>query len=70
MLIDVTKDELNTLWDSLGLLRLDYMTEDTITKQEPDPTLTEEEKEFFQKITKLQKKLGNFQNVCTCQEKK
>tara|TARA_Y100001951_G_C11062933_1_gene141840 strand:+ start:133 stop:345 length:213 start_codon:yes stop_codon:yes gene_type:complete len=70
MLIDISKDELNTLWDGLGLLRLDYMTEDTIAKQEPDPTLSEEEREFFQKITKLQKKLGNLQNVCTCQEKK
>ena len=69
MLINFSKKEVLTLWEAMGLLRLDYMDEKTIVTQEPVPTLTEEERIFFEDITALQKKLGTLANLCNCHEK-
>ncbi len=69
MLINLSKKEVLTLWEAMGLLRLDYMDEKTIVTQEPEPNLTEEERIFFEDITALQKKLGTFANLCDCHEK-
>ena len=71
MLIHLTKDELLTTITTLQYQRLDYVDKESFIKgnvdeQVPDKDLSEEDKEYFFKMTELLKKLTGLLEVCEC----
>ena len=71
MLIHLTKDELLTSITTLQYQRLDYVDKESFIKgnvdeQVPQKDLSEEDKEYFFKMTELLKKLTGLLEVCEC----
>ena len=71
MLINLSKDELLTTITTLQYQRLDYVDKESFIKgnvdeQVPDKDLSEEDKEYFFKMTELLKKLTGLLEVCEC----
>ena len=71
MLINLSKDELLTTITTLQYQRLDYVDKESFIKgnvdeQVPQKDLSEEDKEYFFKMTELLKKLTGLLEVCVC----
>ena len=71
MLINLSKDELLTTITTLQYQRLDYVDKESFIKgnvdeQVPQKDLSEEDKEYFFKMTELLKKLTGLLEVCEC----
>jgi len=71
MLIHLTKDELLTSITTLQYQRLDYVDKESFIKgnvdeQVPQKDLSEEDREYFFKMTELLKKLSGLLEICEC----
>ena len=71
MLINLTKDELLTTITTIQYQRLDYVDQESflsekVEQQVPQKNLSEEDKEYFFKMTELLKKLTGLLEVCEC----
>ena len=71
MLINLTKDELLTTITTIQYQRLDYVDKESFIKgkmeeQVPQKDLSEEDREYFFKMTELLKKLTGLLEVCEC----
>ena len=71
MLVNLTKDELLTTITTIQYQRLDYVDKESFIKgnvdeQVPQKDLSEEDKEYFFKMTELLKKLTGLLEVCEC----
>ena len=71
MLINLSKDELLTTITTIQYQRLDYVDKESFIKgkmeeQVPQKDLSEEDREYFFKMTELLKKLTGLLEVCEC----
>ena len=71
MLINLSKDELLTTITTIQYQRLDYVDQESflsekVEQQVPQKNLSEEDKEYFFKMTELLKKLTGLLEVCEC----
>ena len=71
MLINLSKDELLTTITTIQYQRLDYVDQESflsekVEQQVPQKNLSEEDKEYFFKMTELLKKYTGLLEVCEC----
>ena len=71
MLINLSKDELLTTITTIQYQRLDYVDQESflsekVEQQVPQKNLSEEDKEYFFKMTELLKKLTGLLEICEC----
>ena len=71
MLVNLTKDELLTTITTIQYQRLDYVDQESflsekVEQQVPQKNLSEDDKEYFFKMTELLKKLTGLLEVCEC----
>ena len=71
MLVNLSKDELLTTITTLQYQRLDYVDQESflsekVEQQVPQKNLSEDDKEYFFKMTQLLSKLNGLLEVCEC----
>ena len=71
MLVNLSKDELLTTISTLQYQRLDYVDQESflsekVEQQVPQKNLSDDDKEYFFKMTQLLQKLTGLLEVCEC----